>query len=328
MIRCLLVLSLLACSNLAAWAQVIAEVRVEKRIYAPGEPVMLTLRAQNPGKAAMPFEPPTDAVAGLTIWRMTDAKPVVVQQGEPTASGPVVELAPEQVWEAKVEITAKLPGDGAYEFAWKTPGGIEARMGSCAIWSAEHLAELEDTVVVLETSMGPIGLGFAPRLAPFTVQSFVNLARNGFYKNLTFHRVIAGFMMQGGDPAGTGGGNAGYRVAGEFNDTKHERGTLSMARERSEDSASCQFFIVFKTSPHLDGKYAAFGRVLWGFDAVDKVEQVMTDHHTIKGKCMVNHRDLPLEDVKITGVQVGPRQSLEPKDGAAGGGAGKNGDGK
>lgn len=116
-----------------------------------------------------------------------------------------------------------------------------------------------------------------PDIAPITVDNFVSLVQKGFYNGLIFHRVIAGFMIQGGDPEGTGMGGPGYHIKGEFasngvkNDLKHTRGVISMARSQMPDSAGSQFFIMHKDSPHLDGDYAAFGKVIEGIETVDKI---------------------------------------------------------
>ncbi|MBR4235693.1 MAG: peptidylprolyl isomerase [Clostridia bacterium] len=122
-----------------------------------------------------------------------------------------------------------------------------------------------------------------PDIAPESVGNFLHLVKSGFYDGLIFHRVISGFMIQGGDPTGTGMGGPGWRIKGEFkqngvvNNIKHERGVLSMARSMNPNSAGSQFFVMHKTSPHLDGAYAAFGRVIEGMDTVDKIAQTKTD---------------------------------------------------
>jgi len=121
-----------------------------------------------------------------------------------------------------------------------------------------------------------------PEIAPITVENFVKLASEGFYDGLIFHRVIPGFMIQGGDPTGTGMGGPGHTIKGEFrmngvvNNIKHERGVLSMARSMMPNSAGSQFFIMHKTSPHLDGQYAAFGRVIEGIEVVDEIASTPT----------------------------------------------------
>lgn len=138
-----------------------------------------------------------------------------------------------------------------------------------------------------------------PEIAPNTVNNFISLVKKGFYNGLTFHRVINGFMIQGGCPDGTGMGGPGYTIKGEFtqngfvNQLKHEPGVLPMARAMHPDSAGSQFFLMHKTSPHLDGSYAAFGKVTEGLDIVDKIAQVPTDF-----------RDKPLEPQVIQSMTV------------------------
>ncbi|MDO4284305.1 MAG: peptidylprolyl isomerase [Eubacteriales bacterium] len=123
-----------------------------------------------------------------------------------------------------------------------------------------------------------------PDIAPITVENFTKLANKGFYDGLIFHRVIQGFMIQGGDPEGTGMGGPGYTIKGEFaqngvpNSLKHTAGVLSMARAMDPDSAGSQFFIMHKDSPHLDGAYAAFGKITEGLDVVDKIAATRTDY--------------------------------------------------
>ena len=120
--------------------------------------------------------------------------------------------------------------------------------------------------------------------APLTVENFVSLAKKGFYDGLIFHRVIAGFMIQGGDPTGTGCGGPGHTIKGEFasngvkNPLKHTRGVISMARSASPDSAGSQFFIMHAVAPHLDGEYAAFGKMTEGFETLDEIASVDTDY--------------------------------------------------
>ena len=146
---------------------------------------------------------------------------------------------------------------------------------------------------------GVIKLELYPDIAPITVENFVNLAKSGFYDGLIFHRVIEGFMIQGGDPEGTGFGGSSKTIKGEFsangvkNDLLHERGVISMARSQKYDSASSQFFICHETKPHLDGLYAAFGKVTEGMDVVDRIAAVKT-----------NGNDKPLVDVVIKTIRV------------------------
>ena len=131
---------------------------------------------------------------------------------------------------------------------------------------------------------GVIRAELYPDIAPNTVNNFISLVKKGFYDGVIFHRVISGFMLQGGDPKGTGTGGPGYSIRGEFtsngfrNDLKHSRGVLSMARTMAPNSAGSQFFIMHEDAPHLDGQYAAFGRVTEGLDVVDAIAAVRTDY--------------------------------------------------
>lgn len=146
---------------------------------------------------------------------------------------------------------------------------------------------------------GVMTLELYPEKAPKTVENFVNLANEGFYDGLIFHRVISGFMIQGGDPTGTGMGGPGYTIDGEFrmngfdNDIKHTRGVISMARAMDPNSAGSQFFIMHKDAPHLDGSYAAFGKMTDGFDVLDKIANVAT-----------NYSDRPVEEQKIKIITI------------------------
>ncbi|MCI5072141.1 peptidylprolyl isomerase [bacterium] len=152
----------------------------------------------------------------------------------------------------------------------------------------------------METTMGTIELEFFPDKAPKHVENFIKLAQDEFYDGTRFHRVIPGFMIQGGDPNsklddkskhGTGG--PGYTVDAEFNDTKHVRGVLSMARSSDPDSAGSQFFIMVDDASHLDGQYTAFGRVTDGMDVVDKIVAAERDA-----------RDNPLEKIEIKNITI------------------------
>ena len=146
---------------------------------------------------------------------------------------------------------------------------------------------------------GVIRLELYPDIAPITVDNFVSLVKKGFYDGLIFHRVISGFMIQGGDPKGTGMGGPGYTIKGEFrangvvNNIKHERGVISMALSMMPDSAGSQFFIMHADAPHLDGQYAAFGRVIEGIEEVDKIAAART-----------SRGDRPVTDQRMKKVTV------------------------
>ena len=146
---------------------------------------------------------------------------------------------------------------------------------------------------------GTIEVELDHSVAPLTVENFVKLANKGFYNGLTFHRVIKGFMIQGGCPKGNGTGGPGYAIKGEFatngvnNPLKHTRGVISMARAMDPNSAGSQFFIMHQDAPHLDGQYAAFGKVTKGIEVVDAIASVKT-----------NYYDMPLEKVVINNIYI------------------------
>lgn len=158
----------------------------------------------------------------------------------------------------------------------------------------------QNPIVTIELAAGgTIKVELYPEIAPNTVNNFISLIKKGYYNGLIFHRVIAGFMIQGGCPEGTGMGGPGYSIKGEFshngfqNDLKHTPGVLSMARSSMPNSAGSQFFIMHKTSPHLDGEYAAFGKITEGLEIVDAIAQTQTDYS-----------DRPYEDQKIETMTV------------------------
>jgi len=159
---------------------------------------------------------------------------------------------------------------------------------------------MENPVVTIEMDNGDVMKAeLYPEVAPNTVRNFINLVQKGFYDGLIFHRVIPNFMIQGGCPEGVGVGGPGYAIKGEFadngfaNDLKHTRGVLSMARSRIPDSAGSQFFIMVADSPHLDGQYAAFGKVIEGMEAADKIVSAER-----------NFQDRPFEDQVMRKVSV------------------------
>ena len=144
---------------------------------------------------------------------------------------------------------------------------------------------MSNPIVTIEMENGDIiKAELYPEIAPNTVNNFISLVKKGFYDGVIFHRVISGFMIQGGDPKGTGTGGPGYCIKGEFtangfkNDLRHDRGVLSMARTMAPNSAGSQFFIMHENSPHLDGQYAAFGKVTEGIENVDKIANTRTDY--------------------------------------------------
>ena len=159
---------------------------------------------------------------------------------------------------------------------------------------------MSNPIVTIEMENGDIiKAELYPEVAPNTVNNLISLVKSKFYDGVIFHRVIRGFMIQGGDPQGIGIGGPGYSIKGEFamngvkNDLKHTRGVLSMARSMAPNSAGSQFFIMHEDAPHLDGQYAAFGKVIEGMDAVDKI-----------AKCMTGRNDKPIHRQAMKKVTV------------------------
>jgi peptidyl-prolyl cis-trans isomerase B (cyclophilin B) len=170
-----------------------------------------------------------------------------------------------------------------------------------------------DDVAVIETSQGTMVAEFWPDVAPKTVENFKKLSNAKFYDGTAFHRILAGFMMQGGDPltkdvaneALFGTGDPGYKIPAEFNKRKHTRGVLSMARSSDPDSAGSQFFIMFGDAPFLDGQYTTFGKVISGEDVIAKIEKTPT------GMARGGEPSKPLERVEVKSVRIVPRSSIK-----------------
>ena len=169
---------------------------------------------------------------------------------------------------------------------------------SSSKFSADNFKQT-DQVEIEVANYGKIKVGLDANAAPITVANFKQLVSDGFYNGLTFHRIIPGFMIQGGCPEGTGMGGPGYTIKGEFrangikNNLKHTRGVLSMARSSMNDTAGSQFFIMHEDAPHLDGQYAAFGKVIEGMEIVDEIAETPTDY-----------RDRPVFSQKMESVTV------------------------
>lgn len=168
----------------------------------------------------------------------------------------------------------------------------------CGVAFAEEQAP--NPIVTMDLGeLGTMEIELFPTVAPNTVSNFISLVQKGYYDGVIFHRVIPGFMIQGGDPTGTGSGGPGYSIKGEFNQNgfrnslKHTRGVISMARTSIPDSAGSQFFIMVERAPHLDGAYAGFGQVIKGIEVADKIVNARR-----------NQADRPLEDQKIVKVTV------------------------
>lgn len=179
--------------------------------------------------------------------------------------------------------------------------------------AAKPAAADQKEVAVIKTSAGEMVVEFWPEVAPKTVENFKKLARQGFYDGTAFHRIIKGFMIQGGDPNtkdvskedsyGTGG--PGYQIKAEFNDRKHVRGVISMARSGHPDSAGSQFFLMLDTTPHLDNKYTAFGKIIKGEDVLTKIgETPVTTSRS-------GERSKPRERIEVQSIKIVPADSVK-----------------
>ena len=196
--------------------------------------------------------------------------------------------------------------------------GTEASASAPKTTETKEETNVDKTHPVATITMkdgGVIELELYPETAPESVKNFVSLANSGFYDGLIFHRVIMGFMIQGGDPKGNGTGGPGYSIKGEFaangvkNDISHVRGVISMARAQPYDSAGSQFFIMHEDGTYLDGQYAAFGRVTSGMDVVDKIAKTTTDSRDKP------YKDQVMESVRVEtwGVEYGEPEKLPGK---------------
>jgi peptidyl-prolyl cis-trans isomerase B (cyclophilin B) len=161
---------------------------------------------------------------------------------------------------------------------WGCSGGTpETEQAGGGAVAGVPVSTPERPIVILETDSGRVVTEFYPHVAPVTCDSILSLVNQGFYSGLTFHRIVPGFVIQGGDPQGTGTGNAGFQIPAEFSDQPHVEGALSMARSPTNiNSSSCQFFICLAARPDLDGQYNIFGQVIEGMDVVHKLEMIPT----------------------------------------------------
>ncbi|MBR0507712.1 MAG: peptidylprolyl isomerase [Clostridia bacterium] len=175
----------------------------------------------------------------------------------------------------------------------------------CAKQNEEEPTVKNPVATITMKDGGVMKLELYPDVAPNTVKNFISLANSGFYDGLTFHRIYAGFMIQGGDPEGNGSGDPGYSIKGEFkvngvdNNLSHKRGVISMARAKPYDSAGCQFFIMHADYTGLDGQYAAFGMLIDGFDTLDAIAATETTYNYFSGE-----KSVPLEPVVIESIRV------------------------
>jgi len=251
--------------SLAGDAKVTAEV---PSYYVTGQPF----------KVRLALEAPADG-AKLEGWQLHQSAFVV----DGKALGEHANLDPLQLKAGErktieIDLTSFLKPTADFELAWSKLPAKKVRILEAAPKElkftdekAVPAAELSKYWALLSTSRGEILVEFWPDVAPNHVRNFLDLSNTGFYNGLTFHRVSPGFMIQGGDPDGNGSGGGPRRLKAEFSQKMHARGVLSMARSSDPNSASSQFFVMHADSPHLDGQYSAFGMVVSGMEAVDKI---------------------------------------------------------
>ncbi len=296
-----------------ARAGVKLSIEVPERIFRPGREMVVRFTIENDGETEARLDEPESYLEGLEV---RDGEGRVVKAAGRTRGitkrSPVVE--PRGFIGRAVDIAGALsvPEDkeGWYRLRWS--------FGDAVSNEARVLAR-RDWLATVETNHGAIAIEFLPEAAPNHVLNFLRLARSGFYEGSTFHRIIPGFMMQGGipkDPANT----PKTTLQAEFSSRKHVFGTVSMARTPDPDSATCQFFICFAPATHLDLAYSAFGQVVKGEETVKGIEKVKTDHSPCKGCgqipqktgttpcCGRHHQDRPEIDVVIKGVTLAERK--------------------
>lgn len=234
--------------------------------------------AGRPFPVRIEIEAPAD---GATVegWQLTAAGFTVGGKAlAEKGSEPALALKAGEKKGLTVDLASALSAEGDFEIAWGPQPAAKVRALAAAPKDLKFMEEssvaagdLAKYWVLMRTNRGEMLMEFWPDVAPGHVRNFLDLSATGFYDGSTFHRVIPGFMIQGGDPEGNGTGNGPRRLKAEFNDKKHVPGVLSMARTNDPNSASCQFFVMHKTSPHLDHQYSAFGQLVTGLDTVERI---------------------------------------------------------
>ncbi len=298
----------------AAPATVRLQIDAPEKVFRPGQRAPLRFMIENAGTAEAKVDEPESYLEGLEI---TDpegkvVKPVGKTQGIARRS---VSLEGGGFLGRTVDVTPAFPAvaenqEGWYKLKWSFGDATSNEI---------RIFVMRDWIASLETNHGKIEIEFYPQLAPLHVLNFVRLARSGFYDGLLFHRVIPGFMMQGGRQTDSAR-QIKTPLQAEFTATKHIFGTVSMARGGNPNSATSEFFICFGAAPHLDGQYTVFGQVVSGEEVVKEVERVKSDHNPCKvcGKttprggmtscCGTHHEDRPEQDVIIKKVTLSERK--------------------
>ena len=257
--------------------------------YISGQPFEVSVRITSPEDgtvvAAWLLTPSAFTVGGTPLARRKDSGTMNLPKGF--------------VLEGKVDLAAYLTATSAFELGYASEvlgeDSVQVEVLTAAPAGLNFMeidaSELANFQVLLQTSQGEILLKFWPEIAPNHVRNFLDLSATGFYEGTTFHRVIPGFMIQGGDPTGTGTGDGPRQVKAEFNqDVHHTPGVLSMARSGGQpDSASCQFFIMHAAYPSLDGQYSAFGELVSGEEVVDAIARTPANQSRPKTKQVIEH---------------------------------------
>ncbi|HXG59975.1 MAG TPA: peptidylprolyl isomerase [Planctomycetota bacterium] len=305
--------ALLAAAVLASAAQVKLTIEAPEKILRPGRPMLVRCTIENVGSSEARLDEPEDYLEGFEIRDFEDR--IVKATGRTrgiTRRSPVVD--PGGFFGRTVDLSGAfaVPEDreGWYRLRWSFGDQVSNEL---------RVLVLRDWVASIETNHGSIAIEFFPDVAPNHVLNFVRLARSGFYEGSIFHRIIPGFMMQGGAPRDPKN-ELKTPLQAEFSDRKHVFGTVSAARTNDPHSATSQFFICFAPAPHLDGQYSVFGRVVEGADVVKEIEKVKTDHSPCKGCgavaprpgptrcCGSHHQDRPEADVVIKKVTLSERK--------------------
>jgi cyclophilin family peptidyl-prolyl cis-trans isomerase len=248
----------------------VAELRVQleaPELFVPGDRFVAEVELEAVGAdvelATWRLTPSILEVDGVPLGSRADVHELVLADGDSLVLRFDLGLRVQALADFELSCAGSSAPPIEVNFLERAPGDLDF-MGMPA-------DELDDYRVVLRTNRGDMLLEMWPRLAPNHVRNFLDLAQSGFYDGTTFHRVMPGFMIQGGDPTGTGGGNGPRMLEAEFSQEKHVRGVLSMARTDDPNSASCQFFVMHGDAPGLDGQYSIFGRLVVGFDTLDAI---------------------------------------------------------
>jgi len=268
----LVVLSAAASAGSAVGGDLVVTLAPDGSFLQAGKPVRVRVALENRGRASISVPNGVLFGQGLKVKLADGSERAVAETVVPAAAKQALLLPAGGSAAALVDLAPVFPdlfsSAGRFTIAAEVAGAsaepIEIELARD--WTGFHVA--------LETEFGEIELEFFPDVAPRTVSNFLSLVDRHFYDGLTFHRVVKGFMVQGGDPKGDGTGNSGKFVPFEKTGVKHERGVISMARQADFNSASCQFFLVHQTAPFLDGNYAAFGRIVRGLEVLDRIADV------------------------------------------------------